>query len=107
MDRAYAMKLGSDSLLECSGTSDIAEPILCTYMDLDRLIEDSGMTQEQRIVIDLIMQGWTEMDIAQARGCSRQAVCRLFRDGVERIVEANNAKWARYSRRVLTNCRHG
>ena len=77
------MKLGSDSLLESSGTSDIAEPILCTYMDLDRLIEDSGMTQEQRIVIDLIMQGWTEMDIAQARGCSRQAVCRLFRDGVE------------------------
>ena len=51
VDRAYAMKLGACSLLESGGTSDIVEPVLCTYMDLDRLIENSGMTAEQRFVI--------------------------------------------------------
>lgn len=101
VDRAYAMKLGACSLLESGGTSDIAEPVLCTYMDLDRLIENSGMTAEQRFVTDQTMQGWTETDIAEARGCSRQAVCRLLRDAVQRIVDANNAEWKRFAQRRL------
>jgi len=83
--------------------SDIAEPILCTYLDLDRLIEQSEMTEEQSWVVHLIMQGYTETDIAQERGCSRQAVCRLFRDGVRRIVAANNAQWRRFADEQLKN----
>ena len=83
--------------------SDIAEPILCTYMDLDRLIEQSGMTAEQREVIEWIMQGYSETDIAQERGCSRQAVCRLLRDGVGRIVAANNVQWRHFADAVRRN----
>ena len=83
--------------------SDIAEPILCTYMDLDRLIEQSGMTAEQREVIEWIMQGYSETDIAQERGSSRQAVCRLLRDGVGRIVAANNAQWRHFADAVRRN----
>lgn len=101
VDRAYAVELDACSILESGGVSDIAEPVLCTYMDLDRLIENSGMTAEQRFVTDQTMQGWTETDIAEARGCSRQAVCRLLRDAVQRIVDANNAEWKRFAQRRL------
>ena len=87
---------------ESGGVSDIAEPILCTYLDLDRLIANSSMTQEQRLVINLLMQGWTETDIAETRGCSRQAVCRLLRDGVQKIVDANNAEWEGFARKRLS-----
>lgn len=55
-----------------------------SYLDLDRLIANSSMTQEQRLVINLLMQGWTETDIAETRGCSRQAVCRLLRTASRR-----------------------
>ena len=103
LDRAYAIRLGYSGLVESSGVSDIAEPILCTYLDLDRLIELSEMTEEQSWVVHLIMQGYTETDIAQERGCSRQAVCRLFRDGVGRIVAANNAQWRRFADEQLKN----
>ena len=102
VDRAYAVKLDACSILESGGVSDIAEPILCTYLDLDRLIANSSMTQEQRLVDNLLMQGWTETDIAETRGCSRQAVCRLLRDGVQKIVDANNAEWEGFARKRLS-----
>ena len=76
VDRAYAIKLDASGLMECGGSSDIAEPILLTYLDLDRLIEKSNMTAEQRAVTSLYMQGYSETDIAQTRGCSRQSVNR-------------------------------
>ena len=102
VDRAYPVKLDACSILESGGVSDIAEPILCTYLDLDRLIANSSMTQEQRLVVNLLMQGWTETDIAETRGCSRQAVCRLLRDGVQKIVDANNAEWEGFARKRLS-----
>ena len=100
--RPYAVKLDACSILESGGVSDIAEPILCTYLDLARLLANSSMTQEQRLVVNLLMQGWTETDIAETRGCSRQAVCRLLRDGVQKIVDANNAEWEGFARKRLS-----
>lgn len=102
VDRAFALKLDSCSLQECSGVTDIAEPILCTYMDQDTLIGKSGMTPDQLQVVNWIMQGYSEMDIADEKGCSRQAVSRQLQDGVQKIVDANNAQWKAYAQRMLT-----
>lgn len=51
-----------------NGVFPFSEPVLCTYMDLDRLIDEAPLTQAERRVVDALMKGYGAEDIADHYG---------------------------------------
>ena len=82
------------------GAAPMSEPITVTYLDLDHLIATASLTDSQHRTIELLMRGWSEKDIAEQAGCSREGVVMLFRRAVKKIVRQNNADWKRYAQRM-------
>lgn len=76
----------------------MAEPVLCTYFDLDRLIENCGLSQGQREIVSLLMDGYTLSDIAEESGRGLTTVDVQFRRAVEKIVQENNRLWIEWQK---------
>ena len=57
-----------------NGVFPFSEPVLTTYRDLDRLIAKAGLTPSENKVVNWLMQGYIEADIADHCGIARQAV---------------------------------
>lgn len=86
---------------------DFNEAVICTYVDLDELIEHSGMTEIQRNTVDMLMQGYGLGDIAAIRGIHRQSVQDQLNRAIERIIAENNQRWAATQQKrmhSLTGC---
>ena len=66
---------------------------MCVYADLDSLIERAGLSEQERLTVDYLMQGYIITDIAEHFGKSRQNFEILFGRAVEKIVNRNNADW--------------
>ena len=49
LDTSYQARKEGLSFVETCGGFGIAEAVLCTYVDLDRLIESCGFTPEQNM----------------------------------------------------------
>ena len=47
------------------------EDVLCIYADLDSLIERAGLSEQERLTVDLLMKGYVLSDIAEHYGKSR------------------------------------
>lgn len=95
------MKLYESHPLMMQGAAPMSEPITVTYLDLDHLIETAGLTDAQKKTVDLLMCGWTEMDIAQQAGCTRERIVMLFRRAVKKIVQKNNEDWERCAKKRI------
>ena len=94
LDESYFPLLEPETCpLSSSGVFPFSEPILCTYMDLDRLIESCGQSASERKVVAWIMQGYSMTDIAERHGTSRQTINAIFRRAVERVAEAARRRW--------------
>lgn len=76
-----------------NGVPPFSEPILCTYIDLDRLIETAGLTEIQQKVVAWLMCGYSELDIAEEMECTKQAVNVHFRKAVDKIVKRDIRIW--------------
>lgn len=72
---------------------DMFEPVLCTYIDLDRLIERCGLSSQQENIVTWLMKGYTPEDIAGAIECTHQAVGTQFRRAVRKITAQNQRDW--------------
>ena len=93
------MKLYESHPLMMQGAAPMSEPITVTYLDLDHLIETAGLTDAQRKTVHLLMQGWTEVDIAEQAGCSRESIVMLFKRAVKKLVQKNNLDWERCAKK--------
>lgn len=80
-------------VLTTDGVFALNEDILCIYADLDSLIERAGLSDGERITIDLLMKGYILRDISEYYGKSRQNFDILFRRAVKKIVKQNNMDW--------------
>lgn len=69
------------------------EDIICIYADLDSLIERAGLSDGERITIDLMMKGYILSDIAEHFGKTWSNFDILFRRAVKKIVKQNNEDW--------------
>lgn len=67
--------------------------MLCIYADLDSLIERAGLSENERLIVDLLMKGYIIADIAEYYGKSRQNVQILLKRAVKKIVKRNNEDW--------------
>ena len=80
-------------VLTTEGVFALNEDILCVYADLDSLIERAGLSEQEKLTVDLLMKGYMLQDIADHYGKSRQNFDILFRRAVKKIVKLNNADW--------------
>lgn len=92
LDAAYHPKQESVSLA-CAGIFPFSEPVLATYIDLDRLIATCGLSNPQRRFVDMLMDGHTLSDIATLLGLTVQSVGMQYRRAIAKIVQRNNERW--------------
>lgn len=85
MDQQYI--LGSE------GGFALNEDALCVYADLDSLIERAGLSDQERMTVNLVMKGYLLADIAEHYGKTRQTFETLLKRAVKKIVKRNNADW--------------
>lgn len=88
----YAMSSG---LATESELTVMYEPVFCTYLDLDDLIETCGLSVGERRVIDALMEGHTITDIAEKNSCTKQTIEVQFRRGIRKITAQNTRNWLR------------
>lgn len=81
----------------------MAEPILCTYLALDQLIEKAGLSEGQREILTQLMDGNTLSDIAELSGRALTTVDVQFRRAVEKIVELNGTDWMKCQRHQISS----
>lgn len=84
-------------VLTTDGVFSLNEDILCIYADLDSLIERSGLSEQERLTVDLLMKGYVLSDIADHYGKSRQNFEIMLKRAVKKIVKRNNADWEEYT----------
>lgn len=85
--------------LASSGDMEFREPIFVTYVDLDSLIEGCRLSKMQRKVLDMLMIGYSERDIADCLHVLPQT-CRAHYDrAVAKIVAENNRRWEKIYKR--------
>lgn len=77
------------------GTAPMSEPITVTYLDLEHLIDSCDMTDDQRKVVELMMQGYTRTDIADMCKCKPTVISDMLNEAVTHIVERNEYEWHR------------
>ena len=66
-DENFVMQLyETNNPLESNGVPLFHEIITCTYLDLERLIDNANLTEKQNAIIDMLMQGYNEYEIADS-----------------------------------------
>lgn len=75
------------------GVPVVLDDVVCTYADLDTLIDTCGLSASERFTVGELMKGYGFTDIAEEFGGERQTYYTLFKRAVEKIVSANNLHW--------------
>lgn len=92
-DAFYQASFYQSSVLATEGVFPLDEDVLCTYMDLDALIDAAGLSETEAKIVDFLMQGYGLSDIADYLGHARQTSDTMLERAVEKIVAANNQRW--------------
>lgn len=70
------------------------EPVFLTYVDLDRLIDQCGLSRMQHKVVKVLMDGYSLTDCAEMLGIQKQIADIHLNRAVEKITAQNNRIWA-------------
>ena len=73
--------------------SSYEEEVLCTYADLDNLINKVKLNEVQNKVLELYMRGYDEIDIAEELYIKEVTVNSTINTICKRIVEENYEQW--------------
>lgn len=93
MDQSFYPLTEPAHVLTTDGVFALNEDVLCIYADLDSLIERCGLSDQERLTVDLLMKGYIISDIAEYYGKSRQNFEILEKRAIKKIVKQNNADW--------------
>ena len=84
-DRSFYPSRTEVGIEESNGVFPFDEDILLTYIDLDKLIKKTDLKRNERIIIGLIMRGYTTGDIAERFSRTRQSIEYTFNKAVHKI----------------------
>ena len=76
-----------------NGVFPFSEPVLCTYIDLDMLIEETSLTSAETKIVKWLMQGYAMKDIAEHYGTTSSHVLMLLQSASRKISETENKRW--------------
>ena len=51
--------------MNTDGVFALNEDVICIYADLDSLIQRAGLSKQEQLTVDLLMNGYTLTDIAE------------------------------------------
>lgn len=91
-DMLYGREEG-DLLSSGTDLNDMKQEIHLTYIVLDELITDTILTQKQREILHMFMDGWTEEDIAEHYKDSVSVIFRYIDRICDAIASENLRKW--------------
>jgi hypothetical protein len=69
------------------------QELICTYLDLDNLIKKAKLNDKQLAIIHMLMQGWTEEDIADEYKQDVTVIQSIFDTACEKIKKINDYEW--------------
>lgn len=93
-DENYVMQLyETNNPLESNGVPLFHEIITCTYLDLERLIDNANLTEKQNAIIDMFMQGYNEYEIADSFKDDISNIRSVFDTACQKIKEQNDFEW--------------
>ncbi|HEX9060703.1 MAG TPA: hypothetical protein VF941_11030 [Clostridia bacterium] len=98
IDKFYAAKY-FDSNNNINFSSDVPifhELIEDIYLDLDELIKQTKLTDNQKEIVNLLMLGHTEEDIARRLKKDNKSVEKSFSIACKRLKEQNDKDWAEW-----------
>lgn len=87
------LRYESANCLASNGVFPFSEPVLVTYIDLDRLIGMAGLSGAEHKIVGYIMDGYSIPDIAQRYGKDRKVIHRVLDDAVAKICKADRRCW--------------
>lgn len=62
--------------------------LICIYLDIDRALENCGLSEKQRLAVNYYTEGWTETQICEKMdGVSHQAVHKLLNKSYKKIAK--------------------
>ena len=93
LDPTFYPSLSNASIFGTDGVNLGGEPIICTYIDLESLVDACGFSQKEREILDDLMYGYTSQDIADRMSVARQTVDVIFKRAIKKIVDENNRRW--------------
>ena len=96
----YPLEEETSNPLISNGVFPFSESVLCTYIDLDILIDSCGLTQYEKLIIKLIMRGHSAPDIAEKYQCSPKTVNKYLNIAIDKIIQKNNENWKLYSQNI-------
>lgn len=88
----YPLRTNTD-VFTSAGIPDISENVICTYADLDKLIEKAELSNGERRVVNLLMEGYSLSDIAAENNGDPRAYRVMFQRAVKKIVHEHNENW--------------
>jgi DNA-binding CsgD family transcriptional regulator len=93
-DENYVMQLyETNNPLESNGVPLFHEIITCTYLDLERLIDNANLTEKQNAIIDMFMQGYNEYEIADSFKDDVSNINSVLDTACQKIKEQNDFEW--------------
>jgi hypothetical protein len=95
IDKFHEVKFFSESNdVELSnGVPIFHELIEDIYLDLENLIKQTNLLDNQREVVDLLMLGYIEEDIAELLGKNVSTIKQMFSVACKRLKEQNDRNW--------------
>lgn len=93
LDPAFYPSMTNSDINSTAGVSQFSEPILITYIALEKLIGSCGMSPMEQKTVDYLMMGYSAADIADHLGKTRQTVETYFKRAVAKICERNDEMW--------------
>lgn len=97
-DENYVMQLyETNNPLESNGVPLFHEIITCTYLDLERLIDNANLTEKQNAIIDMFMQGYNEYEIADSFKDDISNIRSVFDTACQKIKEQNDFEWREWA----------
>lgn len=89
----YPLQEETSNPVLSNGVFPFSEPVLVTYIDLDRLIDAAPLAKAERKIIDWLMKGYAFDDIADHYGTSTAHVKTLLKSAAEKIAEEDLKNW--------------
>lgn len=74
-------------------TDPFNEDLICTYIDLDNLIQESSLTKKQYIIVGLMMSGFKAPEIALYLNSRADTINKIVNNVSKKIANEYKRKW--------------
>lgn len=73
------------------------EPIEITYLDLEKLIDETELTKKQKYVLVKKMQGYSDIELGEILQCQPKAIYNTMNTICKKIENLNDYKWREWT----------